>query len=186
MIAQLAALALAAGRFSLSARFFQPAERMAVAEMLIVQLLASSLTFPLLLRGWFHAIVVPLTAIPMLLLANALSRYALANLGLAMLYVELCLLAMAVWAQTLRTLRSQLIGVCVGGGSTIFLTVLWYLSREYQPDSRDWLQYFSPIVAAVRLLDQPGKIWDFAALPAVFGVVGLAGRFVACRRACKT
>jgi hypothetical protein len=186
MIVQLAALALATSRVSLSARFFQPAERMAVEEMLVAQLLASSLTFPLLLRGWFNAIVIPLTAVPMLLLANALSRYAMADLWPAMLYVELCLLAMAAWAQTLRTLRSQLIGVCVAGGFTIFLTVLWYLSREYQPDSRDWLHYFGPIVAALRLLDQSGRIWEFAALPAVFGLVALASRFVACRRACKT
>jgi hypothetical protein len=177
MVAQLGALALASGRVSLSARFFQPAERMAVAEMIVVQLLASSLTFPLLMRGWFNAVVIPLTTIPMILLANALSRYALASVCYATVYVELCLIAMATWAHVLRTLRAQLIGVCVAGGFAVFLTVLWYLSREYQPESVDRLQYLSPIVAAVRVLDQSGKIWAFAALPATFCLAGLAACF---------
>jgi hypothetical protein len=185
MIAQLAALALATGRVSLSARFFQPAERMAVEEMLVAQLLASSLTFPLLFRGWFRAIVIPLTAVPMLLLANTLSRYPLANLWPSMAYLELCLLAMACWAHVLRTLRWQLIGVCVSGLFTIFLTVLWYLAREYQPDARDGMQYFSPIVAALRVLDQSGKIWAFAAFPGTLLALAIVVRLWVRRNASK-
>jgi hypothetical protein len=104
----------------------------------------------------------------------------LANIWPAIVYLELCLIAMACWAHVLRTLRGQLIGVCVSGVFTIFLTVLWYLAREYQPDGRDWTQYFSPIVAALRVLDQSGKIWAFAAFPgtllAIAIVVRLWGR----------
>jgi len=105
MVAQVAALALAAGRVSLSARFFQPAERMAVEEMLVAQLLVSSLTFPLLLKSGFSSLVITITAIPMILLANAFSQYSLTLLWLVIAYVEFWLLAMACWAHVLRTLR---------------------------------------------------------------------------------
>ena len=178
VIAQLAALGLAAGRVSLSARFFQPAERMAVEEMLVAQLLVAALTFPRLLQSGFIACVIMITAIPMLLLANSLSRYPLAALWPVMLYVELCLMAMAVWARLLQKLRSQLIGIAVSGAFTVFLTVLWYLSREYRPESRDWMQYLSPIVAALRVLDQSGPIWAFASLPAIFLAAGVVARLI--------
>jgi glycerol uptake facilitator-like aquaporin len=173
LIAQLAALALAASRISVSARFFQPAERMAVEEMLVIQLMAAALTFPLLLQNLYLACVVMITAIPMLLLANTLSRYALAQLLPVVGYLELCLLAMATWAHLLRNLRSQLIGIIASTTLILFSLVLWYLSREYQPDSTDWLQYASPLVTIIRILDQSGKIWAFAAIPTAFLVTGI-------------
>lgn len=176
MIAQVAALALAAGRFPLSAHFFEPAERMAVEELLIIQLVVASLTFPLLLRSAYGSFVTMITAIAMIFLANALSRYPLRQLVSSLVYLEACLLAMAIWAHLLRNLRSQLIDVCVSGGLTVFMTALWYLSREYRPDAPDWLQYFSPISAVIRLLDESGKIWAFASLPATFLLVGIVIR----------
>jgi hypothetical protein len=185
LIAQLAALALAAGRIPLSAHFFEPAERMAVDELLVIQLLAAPLTFPLLLRDFYNSFVITITSIAMIFLANRLSRYVLPELLLKIAYVELCLAALAVWARFQRNLRSQLIGVCVAGGFTIFATGLWYFSREYQPDARDWLQYLSPLVATGRITHESGRIWAFAALPGIFlvaAIVALVSRRLAVRR----
>ncbi len=173
MIAQVATLALAAGRFPLSAHFFEPAERMAVEELLVLQLLVASLAFPLLLQTIYSALAVLVTAPAMLLVANALSRYPIGSVLPAVAYVELVILALATWAQALQSLRGQVIGLCVASGLTVFATVLWYLSREYRPESNDWLQYVSPIVAALRVLDQSGKIWAFAVIPLAIWLVGV-------------
>ncbi|HTL27943.1 MAG TPA: hypothetical protein VL282_01930 [Tepidisphaeraceae bacterium] len=185
LIVQIGALALAAGRVPLSARFFQPAERLAVDELLFVQLALASLTFPLLLQPARLAFIVMITSVPMTFLANALSRYTLSELLPALVYLECCLLALAVWAHVLRTPKSRLIGVAVSGTVAFFGAILWYLQREYQPDSSDWLRFLSPLVGSGLILHQSAERWPFGGGPMIIVLVGIAVRFARTRKPAK-
>ncbi len=174
LVIQTGVIALASARVPLSARYPQPAERMAVEQLLVAQLIVASLTFPILLSTRRLAALVMLTAIPMALLANALSEYPLANVVIALGYVELNLLAIALWAGVLKSKRAQLAGIAVGGSLTLLLTMLWYLRLEYQPDAPNLLASLSPLTACLQILHQPPQLWFFWAIPGLFALVAAA------------
>ena len=127
---QLVALALAAGRIPLAAHFIQPAEAIAVEEMLLAQFAISAMTFPFLLRDARCCMAMILTGTPMLQLAGVLAGAPLPRLAGAWICLALWLTSLAVWRAALPA-RQQPLGVAIANLLTLGGLLLLYLSTEF-------------------------------------------------------
>jgi hypothetical protein len=155
MAVQLLALSLAAGRVPLSARFPHPIERQATAQMLIVQVVASTLFFPVLLRNWRGLGFAIAGAWPMLALAALLGNEPVLSVASAAIYV-------AVWLTTLRALtlcspteqwRQNVVAIL--GLWTIGGPILVYLRSEYGGASGLW----PPEASSIAYAAAGGPVW---------------------------
>jgi hypothetical protein len=153
MALQLATLCLAAGRVPLSARFPQPAERQAVAEMLAVQIGAGALLFPLLLRDASRVIFVIASVWPMLLLANLMADEPTVHIASAGVYVTVWLMTLALWRRLLTTDFLQRAALSLATLWTLGGPILLYLHAELgawaNSDSSAWAAAAGPIWAAL-------------------------------------
>jgi hypothetical protein len=160
MAIQLLTLALAAGQVPLSARFPEPADRQATAEMLVAQIATASLIFPLLLGDFRSWILTLAGGLPMLTLAWLLGQEPVPNAVSAASYVAVWLLTLTLWRLILTDDLSQPLAVAITTLWTLGGPVLLYLRAEFAgpagatapSNSLLWSAAGGPIVAALTRL----------------------------------
>jgi hypothetical protein len=157
MAIQLIALALAAGRVPLSARFPQPAESMATVEMLVAQIGSASLLFPLLLKDFRRFVLAAAGAWPMLFLAADLGGEPFLRVAVAAGFVSVWLLTLYIWVLAIRSSRWISIVIAIAALWTIGGPVLLYLHAEYgeQNHLQFWNALAGPIGAGLNHLKNP-------------------------------
>jgi hypothetical protein len=157
MAIQLIALALAAGRVPLSGRFPQPAESMATVEMLVAQIGAASLLFPLLLKDFRQFVLATAGAWPMLFLAADLGGEPFLHVAAAAGFVSLWLLTLYIWVHVLKSDYAISIALAMAALWTIGGPVLLYLHAEYgdQNNLQFWNALSGPICAGLNHLKNP-------------------------------
>jgi hypothetical protein len=167
---QAVALLAAGFRIPFSARFPSPEELLAMHEMLFVQIVASALLFPVLLRNLGTAVFVITAAPLMMLLAGVMAGESdKSKLILGSLYPMLWLIGLAIWAFALQTPKARLYGVSVATLLAVGGAMLAYLDREFGAPTQtyDWAthSYLGPLVGGISLLESAttgtGAIWAF-------------------------
>lgn len=151
LLVQLAALALAAGRVPLWARFPQPGELLALQFLVAAQTAAASMCFPFLLRDRRTAACILATGWPMALIAGGLAAAPLSRICTAEAYVGLFLVVLTIWKIPLRSSMSQSCGAAVASLWTVGGAMLVYLRAEFaqgSPSLDDVLA--GPLVALAR------------------------------------
>jgi hypothetical protein len=166
---QMAALLIAASRIPLSARYPSPEESLAVHVLLVVQIAASALLFPLLFRGVGGAIIVIATTIPFIQLAAFLATQTdNRRLALAALYVILWLIGLWFLNRACRTAKSRMHGIGLATLLSLGGATLAYLRREYAAPATtfDWSRhaFLGPITGCMAIVEgdpAAGTIWVF-------------------------
>jgi hypothetical protein len=167
MALQLIALALAAGRVPLSARFPSPVERQATAEMLVVQITAAALLFPLLLREWTSFLRAAAGAAMMLALAALMGRESMAAICSAGGYVLVWLLVLKVVRELLSKERALQIGVACIVLWTLGGPILLYMHAEFNGKQNLWPTHpdnWSASIAGGPVWSVLYRLWN----PAIF------------------
>lgn len=162
---QLAALALAAARVPLAARYPDTGERLALDVVLVAQIAASSLLFPWILRDWTTATLSIALCWPVLALAVWLSGLPPARLPGAAGYATLWLLSLSAWRAALRSHKSQMIAAAVASAWAVGGPLLWYLRVEFTGSASDWAPpttWFGPVAGALHQA-RPAEPGDFSA-----------------------
>jgi hypothetical protein len=159
---QLIALLLGAWRVPLSANFPTPAERLALHEMLVMQIGSSALLFPVLLRNWRTTSVIMLSAMPFIELSAFLSmtptHAALAAAG----YVLVWLAALSIWGaagEKLPRLRVNGMGIVLAAAWALGGAAIWYMRSEFSTGEAmgmSWSSagWFGPILGAIAQVEQ--------------------------------
>ena len=93
---QLGALAIAAFHFPLWAHAPESEDLLALQFLLVVQLGGSALLFPMLMGSWRQTVFTTASSWPMIMLAGMLSGVSLWTIGLAVMFITLWWLALAV------------------------------------------------------------------------------------------
>jgi hypothetical protein len=153
---QLLALAAAAGRVPLYARFPEPAERLAAVEMASVQIAGAAMLFPDLLCGLLPLILAVAISTPMLVLAGILSGESNDQILAASLLVAGWLTILWAWRKILRTPYRQGVGIGIASLWSIGGPVLVYLQADFGSQAHSIpLVLAGPIMVAVDLLNSP-------------------------------
>lgn len=97
---QLGALAIAAFHFRLWAHAPESEDLLALQFLLVAQLGGSALLFPVLMGSWRQTVFTTASSWPMIMLAGMLSAVSLRTTGLAVMFITVWLLALAmiIWA----------------------------------------------------------------------------------------
>jgi hypothetical protein len=167
-----------------------PADRLALAVMLVTQVSASALSFPFLLRDARAAAMVIAASWPFTILAAFLTgNVELRPLAGAIIYISAWLTGLALWRVALRTDRARAVGVCIATLLTLGIPLLWYLGAEFivQSDAVKWASAagWGPTfgVLAVSLHDPLiVRAWIFAGAHVAVGALGLITCGIALRR----
>ena len=176
LLIQLTTLGLGAARVPLWYGAPDPAERVAAAQMLAVQLITSALLFPWLMRNLATSACVILVSAPFAQLAGMLAQTEPSRLARAWAYAAIWMSALAAWAGALRSSRERLAGVAVAVVLTIGVPVLRYLRFEFSPSvpaGVDPLRHVDAVALAMSQLQRDavaGRAW---ALPLAVLVVGV-------------
>lgn len=191
---QLAILAIAAFHFPLWAHAPDAEDLLALQFLLVVQLGASALLFPLLMGTWRQTVFITASSWPMIVLAGMLSSESLKAIGLAVIFITLWLLALAliIWAigkrnsnsesafhPPLRTTKREMIAVALVSVWTIGGSLLLFSRVEYDPSASalgPWSKaLFGPISSVFSaVFDSAASSW--APLVIVWiAAIGLAG-----------
>jgi hypothetical protein len=150
---QLAALALAAGRVPLAARYPAAGERLALDLVLVTQVAVSSLLFPWILRDRTATTFSIALCWPVLALALALSGLPPSHLLGAAGYATLWLAALAAWRVALRSQKAQLVGVSIATAWAVGGPLLWYLRAEFNSGPSELNApgaWYGPVAGALR------------------------------------
>jgi hypothetical protein len=131
LILQLLPLLAAAAQLPLSDQFPRPAEQLALDELIVVQITASALLFPLILPTLPSTLIAIAASWPFLQLAGFLAAAPpLRVLGSAC-YLALWLLTLNLWLRLLPHRKSLLIGVAIATTLALAGPLLWYLKAEF-------------------------------------------------------
>ena len=184
MSIQLIALALAAYRVPLSARFPQPAESMATAEMLVAQVAGAALLYPLLLKDASRLVMAICGLWPMLILAASLSGDLDRSVIAAGIFATGWLLALAVWRFVLVGEVAERVGLTIAILWTIGGPVLAYIHAEYGDNQNPefWNAAAGPVAAALNHLKSADFSDDFDIIPAAILLIGFALALLRCHR----
>ena len=185
LLLQLIALAISAGRIPFYAikSFPQPAELIALPLMLVVQIGASALLFPFLLRDFRTAGLVVVASWPFTVLAGFLTGITTTRgIPYSAIYVTIWLAGLGLWNKALRSPRGQVMGVAIALFGTFGGVLLNYLSREYgREESSSILGTWGPIQQAIQLsrADEVQRIvWIIAGIYLVLSLAAWGfGRF---------
>jgi hypothetical protein len=177
---QLAALGICAARTTLWARSPRASEQLALAVILAVQIAASSLLFPYLLRTWRFTLLAIVTALPLAQLASVLADASTSALLRGELYVIVWMIALRFWSCAILTDWSKLLATGFAALLALGAPLLWYLQldfgRESPPDQNISTQQviFGPVGGAI------SQIRDLPPMSAwiIVGIVFLAGGYV--------
>ena len=157
LVIQLLALALPTLQIPLSDNFPRPIERLAVHELVIVQVLAAAMLFPMLFKNIATTIALVASTWPFLQLAGMLAATPTPRLLCAALYLALWMTALALINATLRSRRAQLQATALTTSFTLAGPLLWYLYHEFDTDvtaNHDLLLTgTNPILSATEILN---------------------------------
>lgn len=129
---QFIALALAASRVPLWAKYPRNGEQLALHFLIFIQLATASLLFPLLFRTLGTSAMVIAVSWPLSLLAAAVASVPMEQAGPAMLYVNCWLIGLALLQRALAQWpAAQLVGVMAVGTWVFAGPVLRYLNAEF-------------------------------------------------------
>jgi hypothetical protein len=128
---QLVALLLAAAHVPLSARFPQPVETQATAEMAAMQIMAAALLFPALLKDWNQCAFAAISVWPMLRIAGLMGGESDAHIYATAAYVTGWLVTLALWRSILPTEASRMLAVAIASLWALGGPILLYLRAEY-------------------------------------------------------
>jgi hypothetical protein len=187
LLVQLSALALSAGEVALWKDAPEPVDRLAMHQMLVVQILASSLLFPWMMPTLLSGLCMILISAPFVLLAGLLAEIPLGRAVAGGSYVAAWLIGLSCWATCLRSLRSQALGVLIAGGVVLGVPVLSYLRLEFHhfpPPDKAAMSLVNPLLGGLAQLRPENRValqWFPAAFALVTGIV--AGGW--CRRTIK-
>jgi hypothetical protein len=150
---QLAALGLCAMRVMFWARAPSAGEQLALDAMLAVQVAASALLFPLLLRDLRFTIFAVVSAWPLGQLAAFLADAQPLQWARAELFVTLWLVALHLWSRVLRDPWTKIFAAAVAAMLSLGGPLLWYLRLDFrdagaQPRVGD-LAVFGPLTGAI-------------------------------------
>jgi len=192
MLIQLALLVLGACRIPLSARWPMPAEKLALHEMAIGQIIAASLFLPILFRTFTSSVMVICSAPLFLLLAAAVAAWGdTVTLVWCCVYVCFWLITCAIWSAALRSPASKMYLVAGAVLLSAGGAAMAYLRREFALPSQsfEWSSVAAagPATGAVMLLEagpRTGTVWAELGFFLVSGVfIWVGSRFVAWRGA---
>jgi hypothetical protein len=169
---QMSSLCLAALRIPLSARYPQPEESLAIHVLVIVQITAAALLFPLLFRSITSSIMVIISAVPFIQLAAFLATFTdNRRLAFCTIYLFGWLAGLAIVNASLRSERAKMYGVAAGVLMAVGGAVVAYLHREFGAPAGafDWNSHASlgPIMGCVAILEAnppAGTVWLFLGL----------------------
>lgn len=131
LLLQLLTILIPITQLPLSDKFPSPAERLAIDEMVIVQISLSALLFPMLVTSLSASLIIIASSWPFVLLAGVLSATPQVRTLAAGVYLTIWLLALACWSFVLTNRRARLIGSAAAGAISIGLAFLWYLQVEF-------------------------------------------------------
>jgi hypothetical protein len=180
MLIQLAALCLSAGQVPLAAikSFPKPAELIATQVMLTVQIGASALLFPYLMRDLVSTILIIAASWPMTALAECLgSQTQRQPMALTALYVTAWLAGLGLWRIALRSARAKAIGISMASLWTIGGMFLAYFRSEYGVAAAPKLTAlagYSPILGSIVIAMQNSSLilaWEIIAGHFVLGLL---------------
>jgi hypothetical protein len=177
------ALVLAAARVPLSARYPGPEELLGVHLTMIVQVTASAMLFPVLLRSVSSWIIAVAATVPFLQLSAFLAALTdNQRVAFCSLYVAGWLTALGIANAVLRTMAAKMCGVALATLAAVGGAMLAYLHREFSAPSAsfEWADHgwLGPIMGCLAILEGDpgaGRIWIFlgAALSAAVLVLGI-------------
>jgi hypothetical protein len=131
LVMHLIVVALAAARVPLAARYPEPAEQLAPHLLLCVQIIATGLLFPWLLRDARTTAQILATALPFQLAAAFLSGNSIRHTVPAIAYVDGFIAVLAIWSPVLRSNLAQSLGIALASCLTLGGGMLRYLRVEY-------------------------------------------------------
>jgi hypothetical protein len=188
---QMLALLAAVMRVPFSARFPVLGERLAVHEMIVVQIVGAALLFPVLFRTFATGVVVVACAPVMVQLAGVLAAARFEPQIALCAYPALWLIGLGLWSSALRTERARLYGVAAATLVSLGGAILTYLAREAVGAGLtfDWAAHgqLGPLTGAVTLLEvgeRTGTPWAFMGIFVTTGAIAaLAAGLVRAKRA---
>ena len=188
---QFSLLLLGAWRIPLSARWPVPAEKLALHEMAIGQVLFAAMFLPILFRTFTSAVLTIVTAPLFLLLAAAVAARAdTEGFVWCTIYVCFWLLACAIWSAAIRSPAGRMYLVA----SAVLLAAgglaMAYLRREFAFPSQtfEWSRVSGagPATGAIVILEtgpKAGIAWaELGILLILGGLTWVGARFLAYRR----
>jgi len=168
---QLTALSLSAMKTPFSLQFPRPEERMALEEMLFLQVGAAALFFPWLLRDRRTIAMIVITSWPFTVLAGMMSAQIdpMKIAGPATL-VSGWIIGLALCNSALRHRRARFVGIALAAALAFGGPLLWYLRAEFRdgvPNS-NWKPngWLGPIMCAWGLCNGSPRAlsaWEFLA-----------------------
>ena len=192
LLLQLIALAISAARvpFYATKSFPRPAELLALPLMLIVQVIASALLFPFLLRDVRAAVMVMAAGFPLTLIAGFLTATAdMRAIAASAFYVSAWLAGLAAWRGALTSARAAAIGVAAATFIALGGPLFWYLRAEYGGQNMilDWAQagFWGPIMGALAIFKADNisrNPWVFMAAHLSIGTMAIGVSWVIRRR----
>ncbi len=176
LLIHLLALLFAMLRVPLWARSPVPGDALAIDVMLVTQITAAAMLFPVLLVNWRTTATLVLVSIPFIEMAGLLAGVARSRLPLASVLVGAWLIALWLCVPLLRRSRAaSLVGVAIATGLTLGGPLLLYLRLEASPEATfDWKTagLFGPAMSALAVIHSPTLLHS-AWLPV--GVAVIAG-----------
>jgi hypothetical protein len=127
---QLAALVLAAFRVPLAAEYPQPAEFHAVQILLVAQFAWVTMLFPSLLRTWMMTLIVICAGWTMLIMAGALSAWAIADVLPLGTFLSLWIVSLGLMRAALPW-NWQMIASAIASAYVIGGPLVWYLRSDF-------------------------------------------------------
>jgi hypothetical protein len=153
-IVQLIALLASAARVKLWATFPTAGESLALIELLITQLIASSLVFPLLCRTRQSMLAILLTSLPAFAFAGFLAQANWTTVLACFAFLALWLIGLTGWREVVRTERAQLRAISIVSALVIGGAVVVYLAREFG-NAASPLSRASPMFETAHMSIQP-------------------------------
>jgi len=180
LLIQLTALGLCAMRAAFWARVPRAGEQLALYVMLAVQVGASAMLFPLLLRNVRWTIFAIAAAWPLGELAAFLADVPMRRFAQAEWFVTLWLVTLYLWSRVLRTQWMRICGAAVAAMVCLGGPVLWYLRLEFHEVGRKpqicELANYGPITAAISqcITDAfwPAS-WAWSLIPMIFALFSI-------------
>src|SRR5207247_861276 len=131
LLIQLASLCLAAARVRVWNRFPLPGEQLATDEMLVAQIIAASMLFPVILSNLSATACCISSTMPFLWLSALLSGASTTGLIVVSTQMVVFLVALRMLARPLKTNYRKLFAIAAVIALTIGLPLLGYLGNEF-------------------------------------------------------
>jgi hypothetical protein len=184
---QLIALGLSAAHvpFYAMKSFPRPAEVLASGVMLTIQITASAMLFPFLMRDRRTAGLIIVASWPFTLCSLLLTGYYEPRSSAQVMgYVTVWLMALSLWTSILRSSRAQPVGIAVAMLATAGGAVLCYVQAEYGAE-RFGVDpgYWGPLMGSFAVVKDLQPVWShWIGVGALFclaaGIKGVARMWV--------